>query len=51
MRRYIVGGNWKCNGTVDFAKTFPTKVLQGIKFDTQKVEVVVAPNFLHIAHV
>ena len=51
MRRYIVGGNWKCNGTVDFAKSFPTKVLQGIKFDNSKVEVVVAPNFLHIYQV
>ncbi len=51
MRRYIVGGNWKSNGTVDFAKTFPSKVLAGLKFDSQKLEVVVAPNFLHIAHV
>ena len=48
MRRYIVGGNWKCNGSVDFAKTFPTKVLKNLKFDNNKVEVIVAPNFLHL---
>ena len=47
MRRYIVGGNWKCNGSVDFAKTFPAKVLSGLKYDTTKLEVVVAPSFWH----
>lgn len=51
MRRYIVGGNWKSNGTVEFAKSFTTKVLQSIKFDSTKVEVVVAPNFLHLYQV
>ena len=51
MRRYLVGGNWKCNGSVDFAKTFPTKVLKNLKFDNNRVEVVVAPNFLHLYQV
>ena len=49
MRRLIVGGNWKCNGSVDFARTFPTNTLQKMVFNTNKVEVVVAPNFLHLA--
>jgi triosephosphate isomerase len=43
MRKFLVGGNWKCNGTVAFAKDFPNKVLNNIKFDSNKVEVVVAP--------
>ena len=50
MRRYIVGGNWKCNGSKDFALNFP-KVLSGMKFDPSRVEVVVAPNFLHVHQV
>jgi len=48
LRRYLVGGNWKCNGTVDFSKSFPTTVLKNLAFDQNRVEVVVAPNNLHI---
>lgn len=48
MRKLLVGGNWKCNGSVDFARTFPTNVLKQMSFNPGKVEVVVAPNFMHI---
>mmetsp|Transcript_10446 Transcript_10446/g.14437 ORF Transcript_10446/g.14437 Transcript_10446/m.14437 type:complete len:254 (-) Transcript_10446:126-887(-) len=47
MRRLIVGGNWKCNGSKDFAKNFPKDVLRQLQFNKDKVEVVVAPSFLH----
>jgi triosephosphate isomerase len=50
-RKFMVGGNWKCNGNADFAKKFPTEVLNKLKFDTSKVEVVVAPAALHISPV
>ena len=46
-RKYMVGGNWKCNGNVDFAKKFPAEVLNNLKFDPSKVEVVVAPAAIH----
>lgn len=48
MRRLMVGGNWKCNGTMGFAKSHTTDVLNKLKFDPKKVEVVVAPTNLHI---
>ena len=48
MRRFLVGGNWKCNGTVSFVKDFPNKVLNNMKFDAKKVEVVVAPAQMHL---
>ena len=48
MRKLLVGGNWKCNGTLKFAKEFPEKVLNTVKFDANKVEVVVAPTALHL---
>ena len=51
MRRYLVGGNWKCNGSVDFARTFPQNVLRNLAFDQSRVEVVVAPSFIHLGHV
>jgi len=51
MRRYLVGGNWKCNGSVDFSKTFPAKVLKPLAFDASRVEVVVAPSTIHLANV
>lgn len=44
----MVGGNWKCNGTMGFAKSHTTDVLNKLKFDPAKVEVVVAPTALHI---
>lgn len=48
MRKLLVGGNWKQNGTLKFASDFPANVLKNIKFDSQKVEVVVAPTALHL---
>ena len=51
MRRYLVGGNWKCNGSVDFARKFPAEVLKPLVFDGSKVEVVVAPSSVHISMV
>jgi len=50
-RRLLVGGNWKCNGTVDFSRNFPSQVLKSMSFSPSKVDVVVAPSFLHIAQV
>ena len=47
----MVGGNWKCNGTMGFAKSFPADVLNKIKFDPKKVDVVVAPAALHLSTV
>ena len=48
MRKLLVGGNWKQNGTLKFASEFPEKVLNKLSFDTNKVEVVVAPTALHL---
>mmetsp|Transcript_67633 Transcript_67633/g.180797 ORF Transcript_67633/g.180797 Transcript_67633/m.180797 type:complete len:249 (-) Transcript_67633:83-829(-) len=48
-RKPIVGGNWKCNLDAKGAKALVADVLNGI--DTAKVDVVVAPVFLHIESV
>lgn len=48
MRKLLVGGNWKQNGTLKFANDFSANTLKKIAFNTQKVEVVVAPTALHI---
>jgi triosephosphate isomerase len=48
-RKYIIGGNWKSNGSVDFVRELCTKTLNEMKFDSSKVDVVVAPVFIHIA--
>ena len=48
MRRLFVGGNWKCNGTVKFAQTFPKDVLAKMQFNAKKVDVVVAPSAVHL---
>ena len=48
MRKLLVGGNWKQNGTLKFAKDFSETILNKAKFDQSKVEVVVAPSALHL---
>ena len=48
MRKLLVGGNWKQNGTLKFAGDFSEKVLKNLIFDSHKVEVVVAPTALHL---
>lgn len=44
----VVGGNWKSNGDMDFAKKFPEKVLNKSKFDAKKMTVCVAPTDIHL---
>ena len=51
MRRFLVGGNWKSNGSVAFSKSFPGEVLNKLVFDPKKVEVMVAPTAIHLATV
>jgi len=47
-RRLLVGGNWKSNGTKKFIKTFSKSCLNNIKYDSSKVEIVIAPIALHL---
>jgi len=50
-RNYVIGGNWKSNGDVDFAVQHITEVLNKAEFDTKKVEVVIAPTDIHLTTV
>ena len=36
-RKYFVGGNWKCNGSVNKNKDLINDVINKLEFDTQKV--------------
>ena len=47
----IVGGNWKCNGTVQSIKDLVNDVLNKAEYDHEKVDVIVAPTSIHIASV
>ena len=48
-RKYIVGGNWKSNGSVEFVRDMCSKTLNTMQYDKEKVEVVITPIALHIA--
>jgi triosephosphate isomerase len=50
-RKYVIGGNWKSNGDIDFATTHITSVLNNSVFDKEKVEVVIAPTDIHLTTV
>jgi triosephosphate isomerase (TIM) len=45
-RQFLVGGNWKCNGTVESVKTLVSDLNAGT-FPSD-VEVVCAPTFVHL---
>ena len=47
-RKLLVGGNWKCNGSLKFVEEFSRDVLNKLKYNQSKVEVVVAPVALHV---
>jgi triosephosphate isomerase (TIM) len=47
-RRFLVGGNWKSNNTHAESEKLVNDVLNKIEFDSARVEVVVAPVFVHI---
>jgi len=47
----VVGGNWKSNGDRDFISTFPEEVLNKSSWDSEKLEVCVAPTDIHLSDV
>jgi len=53
MRKFFVGGNWKCNGTVESVKKLVSDLNDSIeKIPAESVvDVVVAPQTLHIPYV
>lgn len=51
LRRLFVGGNWKCNNTLSQTKDLINNTLNKIRFDQNKVEVVVAPVSLQLQYV
>lgn len=49
-RKYVIGGNWKSNGDLDFIKSsFPNDFLNKILFNPSQLELIVAPNDNHLS--
>jgi len=53
MRKFFVGGNWKCNGTVESVRKLVADLNESVdKIPAEEVvDVVVAPQTLHIPYV
>ena len=47
-KKILVGGNWKSNGTMTFLKDHIDKVINPLKYDQNKVQIVIAPIFIHL---
>ena len=47
-RTLYVGGNWKSNGSLKFAKEHIENVINKLEFSPEKVQVMIAPIFIHI---
>lgn len=48
MRKLFVGGNWKSNGNLKFVNEHIIDIINLLAYNTDKVEVMVAPTTLHI---
>ncbi len=59
IRKYFIGGNWKCNGSLSFVKEHIEKVINPLEFSSNKlgksyknliicIEVCIAPVSLHL---
>jgi len=48
LKKLFIGGNWKSNNTLQQTKDLVEKVVNNLKFDDKKVDVVVAPVFVHL---
>lgn len=49
LRKVFIGGNWKSNGDIKFLKSHLSSVINNLKFDNNKCEVVIAPVSIHLA--
>lgn len=49
-RKPFVGGNWKCNGTIQSNAELSRALAASLAQYSQNVDVVVAPTALHVAH-
>ena len=47
-RKIIIGGNWKSHNTLKDSQNLINNVINNLKFDASKIEVVVSPVFLHV---
>jgi triosephosphate isomerase len=50
MRKVFIGGNWKSNGDLNFIKNHMKSVINTLKFDKTKCEVIIAPTNLHLEY-
>ena len=50
-RKIFIGGNWKCNNTLAQTQTLMTNTINNLKYNTENMEVLIAPTFLHIPEV
>ncbi|REJ96079.1 MAG: triose-phosphate isomerase [Planctomycetota bacterium] len=51
MRRYLVAGNWKMNGTLASAQELARAVAEGVPDESSQVDVLICPAFPHLAGV
>jgi len=51
VRKFFVGGNWKCNGDSTFSHEFSKNVLNNLKHKNESIDVIVAPTNLHLTTV
>ena len=46
--KFFIGGNWKSNGSLNDSVSLVKNTINNMKIDNKKVDVIIAPIFLHI---
>lgn len=50
-RKLFIGGNWKCNNTLSDTRTLTTSILNPLKFNPNKLDILITPAAIHIHEV
>lgn len=50
-RKIFIGGNWKSNNTLAQTQALMTNTINPLKYNTEKIEVLIAPTYLHIPEI
>lgn len=48
-RKYFLGANWKCNGTTSFVKDYVSHLINDLKWDKNKLDLMLFPGLLHMS--
>jgi len=47
-RKYWLGCNWKCNGSIDFIKDSVANLFNDVQYNSEHLDFMILPGMLHL---